>query len=491
MPILAKIALYAWTPLVLWLFARLPRHRALLLGVIGGALFLPEVQLAKVGEDAPDASEFMLLILKLTKPNAISFSALLAALLFDRRRVLAFRPRWFDVPMFVWCVCPFFSDLGIGVPLYESFSAARDQTLIWGIPYFLGRIYFTDFGSVRDLAIGLVLGGLVYLPFALYEIRFSPQIHERVYGFFPGAKNEFERMGGYRPIVFMAHGLAVGMWLVATALVAIWLWWSGAVRRMTIWPLERPVPLFVPALALAATSVLARSTGALGIGLVGLAAILQVRVLKVPLLLFLLLVLSPVYIYARTSGWSAEEFITWVRTNIDEDRANSFLYRVNQENRLIRKVEGSPLLGYGDTGLAVKVPKERPDDEPEAVTDSLWIICLACYGYVGLIACWTAMLLPAARFLWVHPPPTWDHPVVAPAVAMAIVLVSSMLDNLSNAMGNPVFVLVAGALTGVTGARVNQVQVELAPPQSEEPPPEPQKPPTRRPGVLVRNRPRR
>ncbi len=488
MPILAKIALFGWTPLVLFLFVRLPKHRALLVGVIGGSLFLPEVQMAKVSQEAPDASEFVLLVLKFTKPNAISFSALLAVFLFDRRRLSSFRLRWFDWPMVVWCVCPFLSDLGIGVSLYDSFSAVRDQTLAWGIPYLLGRIYFTDFQSFRDLAIGLVLGGLVYLPFAFYEIRLSPQLHERVYGFFPGSKDEFDRMGGFRPVAFMSHGLAVGMWLVATAVVAFWLWWTGAVRRVVVWPFRRPLPMALPALALVGTSVLARSTGAIGIGLAGVLALLQLRLVKLPVILVVLLALSPVYIAARTSGWSAEEFIDWVRTNLHEDRANSFLFRVDNENRLIRKVRGSPTFGYGDTGEARKVEKEKKGDDPEAVTDSLWIICLSCYGHVGLIACWTAMLLPAARFMWVHRPRTWSHPVVAPAAAVAVVLIIYMLDNLSNAMRNPALILIVGALAGVTGARVIQPEAETAGPQPN-PPSGQEKPPARRPGILIRNRP--
>src|ERR1051326_6050543 len=98
MPILAKIALFGWVPFVLWLFSRLPPRRALLICVIGGALFLPEVQMAKVSPEAPEASEFLLVIIKLTKPNAISFGALLGAFCFDRRRLLSFRPRWFDLP---------------------------------------------------------------------------------------------------------------------------------------------------------------------------------------------------------------------------------------------------------------------------------------------------------------------------------------------------------------------------------------------------------
>lgn len=490
MPILVKVALFGWVPLVLVLFRYLPHHRALLVGVIAGTLFLPEVQMAKVSAEAPDASEFVVLFLKLTKPNTISASALLAAFLFDRRRLFSFRPRWFDLPMAVWCVVPFFSDLGIGISAYGSLAAARDQTLSWGVPYLLGRVYFTDFRSFRDLAMGLVVGGLVYLPFALYEIRFSPQLHERLYGFFPGSKDEFDRMGGFRPIVFMSHGLAVGMWLVATAVVAFWLWWSGAVRTISVWPIKKPMPMTFPALALLAVSVLARSTGAIGIGLAGVLSLLQVRLLKAPVLVIALLAISPVYLVARTSGWDAKQFTDWVRANIDENRANSFIYRVRNEGRLVRKVWGSPALGYGDTGEARKVEKEKRSDEPEAVTDSLWIICLSCYGFVGLVALWAAMLVPAARFLGTYPARSWSHPAVAPAAAVAVVVIIYMLDNLSNAMQNSVLVLSAGALAGVTGARAAPQDGQSAKPQTATPA-EQASPTPYRPGVLIRNRLRR
>src|SRR5437016_12312971 len=99
MPILVKVALFGWVPLVLLLYRYLPHHRALLVGVIGGALFLPEVQMAKASPDAPDAGEFVVLFLKFTKPNTISAAGLIAALIFDRRRLFAFHPRWFDLPM--------------------------------------------------------------------------------------------------------------------------------------------------------------------------------------------------------------------------------------------------------------------------------------------------------------------------------------------------------------------------------------------------------
>jgi hypothetical protein len=380
--------------------------------------------------------------------------------------------------------------------------ASRDQALVWGVPYFLGRLYFTDFDSIRDLALGLVLGGVVYAPFALFESIMSPKFNMWVYGFLPGAANEFDRGGGFRPVVFMAHGLAVGMWTVATAVVAFGLWGSGAVRRITIWPLRQPVSMALIVLGLLFTAVMSRSTGALGIGIAGVLAVLQIRLVKVPIVLALLLVVSPIYVTARCSGWDAQEFIQWIKTDISPDRAGSFAFRVANENAILKKINSNPEVGsstwgFGDRGKAIKVEKESPRnaygklDRGEVTFDSLWGICLGMYGYVGLIACWTAMLLPVVRFMVCHHPRTWFNPVVAPAAALTVVIICWMIDNISNAMTNPALILIGGALAGVAGARVPQpvvAPVEPEPPGEQDEPPEQEQRGMRRPGALMRNR---
>src|SRR5205823_5308942 len=114
-----------------------------------GALFLPEIQMASVSLQAPDPNSFKaFIIVKSTKPNTIAFSALLGVLLFDSKRLFSFRPRWFDIPMLVWCIVPMISDLLIPETepkrptFYDSFSASRDQVWFYGIAYYLGRVYF-------------------------------------------------------------------------------------------------------------------------------------------------------------------------------------------------------------------------------------------------------------------------------------------------------------------------------------------------------------
>ena len=73
--------------LCLVLFAILPPRRAVLVGLLGGWLFLPVARYELSG--LPDYSKF----------SAISFGLLLGIFLFDLRRLLEFRPRWVDVFM--------------------------------------------------------------------------------------------------------------------------------------------------------------------------------------------------------------------------------------------------------------------------------------------------------------------------------------------------------------------------------------------------------
>ena len=83
--------------------------------------------------------------------------------------------------------------------------------MTWGAPYLLGRLYFSEPAALRDLALATVSAALAYVPFCLWEIRMSPQLHAIVYGLQPFGFGQAIRFGGYRPSVFMTHGLMLGM----------------------------------------------------------------------------------------------------------------------------------------------------------------------------------------------------------------------------------------------------------------------------------------
>ena len=66
-----------------------------------------------------------------------------------------------------------------------------------------------DPASQRTLLISIFIGGLLYVPLCLFEIRMSPQLHKLVYGFHQHIFAQTFRFEGWRPTVFLQHGLAV------------------------------------------------------------------------------------------------------------------------------------------------------------------------------------------------------------------------------------------------------------------------------------------
>src|SRR5262249_19507316 len=146
------------------------------------------------------------------------------------------------------------------------------------------------------------------------------------------------RLGGYRPMVFMQHGLALGMWMVTATLALAWLYWSRAVTRLTLLPGTTPIVAAFPLAALAATTVLCRSTGAMVLGAVGVVVLWLTPLLRTRLLMVALLLAPPVYVTARTVPlWTGQDLVAWVRDNLDESRAQSLEFRLQNETVLVDK----------------------------------------------------------------------------------------------------------------------------------------------------------
>src|SRR5262249_3167931 len=98
------------------------------------------------------------------------------------------------------------------------------------------------------------------------------------------------------------------------------------------------------------------------------------------------------------------------------------------------------------------------ETESEVVLDSLWIIILSGFGYFGLAALGAILLIPPLRFLQIHRPATWLTPANAPAAVAAVVLSLFVLDCLFNAMYNPMYVLLTGALTELNASDARYVR---------------------------------
>ena len=123
--------------------------------------------------------------------------------------------------------------------------------------------------------------------------------------------------------------------------------------------------------------------------------------------------------------------------------------RLDQEDVLSAKSLQRPVFGWGPWG------EFRVNEKGEglvAATDGLWIILFGKFGLPGLISFTALLLLPVVLLVWRLPARLWSDRRALLPVSLALVLILFMIDSLSNAMPNPIFVVIAGALTTVSGS---------------------------------------
>jgi hypothetical protein len=428
MAALIPLVMYGWIPVVFYLFVRFPTQRAVIISFIVAWLFLPQSSLT------------MPILPPYTKVSATCYGLLLATIFYDAGRFTSFKPGWLDVPMLICCLSPIVSQVTNGG---SPISPTLNQFITWGIPYFLGRLYFNNLDGLRQLAIGMFAGGLGYIPFTMIEGIRGPILHQMVYGV-----NAFEdwgqarRLGGWRPVVFMQHGLMVGLWMMTAALVGIWLWQTGALKKFQNRKIK---PL---AIILTIAFFLCRSTGAYSLFAIALLILFCAKWFRTSLPLLFIIGYVTFYLYVAASGqFSSQDVIAFITQLFGEERAASLKFRFDNEEILGEKAREKFLFGWGDSG-GNRVYNEYGEDV--SVTDSLWIIAFGVNGVVGLASLFSSLLLPVVTFcLFKYPARTWSNPKVAPAAVLAVALTMYVFDCVLNAMTNPVFAMVAGGISGL------------------------------------------
>jgi tetratricopeptide (TPR) repeat protein len=447
--LLVPIALIGWIPLVIVLFALVPVRTATAVAVIGAWLFLPPFAIEISG--LPD----------LSKVTAAAVGCMLGTLVFGFDRLLSFRPRWFDLPMFMWCLCGIGSSLANGLGLYDGLSDALAYTLLWGLPYLVGRIYFGTPEDLRYFSVAMVIGGLIYVPPCVLEMRISPQLLRILYGHSPFLA---QRLGGYRPQVFFFTGLECGLWMAAAALAGWWLWYRGGLQRIGTTPFGS---VLLPILT--ATAIFCRSTGAIAL-LAFIMIVLWVSDrFKTRLLLAVLLLSGPLYVGVRvTQLWNGRSAVDLSAALVGADRAQSLEWRFMCEDLLMKKALQKPIFGWGGWGRnLVFFGEDEPgssstpvDKRQNVPTDGLWIIILGAKGYVGLGLFYLCFALSVIRFLWQFPGRSLGDPRLAAAWLAVAFLNIYMIDCLLNGFVNIIYITLAG---GLIGLEPSQLRARAAP----------------------------
>ncbi len=407
--------------------ALLPRHRAVLATLLLGFLFLPSVEIDLGG------------ILYWNRKTAPFFVILIGVLFRDWALLKNLRIRWFDLPMVAWCIAPFFASVSNGLGLYDGVSQAFYQSIHWGGPYFLGRLHFYSRQHLVDLAKAMVIGALIYLPLCAFEIRFSPTLHYFLYGFNQHSFVQSIRGSLYRPMVFLQHGLMVAMWMSMCCLV------SWVLNKIGKGVSLLGIPATMLLLALAFVSAAMQSLGALILALGAWSlAVFSIRS-RGKFLLVIFALLPSFWAVSRGGQMLPSSILVKAVTPLSAERADSLAFRLNAEENLVAHAWRKPLFGWSNRSF------DRLDSdlggESKVVTDGLWIIAFSAYGLFGLLSLLLFHLVPVWVSFRISPPWVWPvdgESFLAGVLGLLIAAVS--IDNLFNAMVNPVFILLMGAL---------------------------------------------
>ncbi len=428
--ILVPIAFLGWTPLVILLYKKLDARLVPVIAYVAGWMFLP-------------CADYDIFLLKNTKSTVIGFSILIAAYIFDRKRLLSYKFKIVDTVPLLWCTASFFSSIVNGLGFYDAISTILYTTIQWGFPYYIGRIYFTDTDVLKTLALTIFIGGIIYIPFCWFELIMSPQLHRLTYGFHQHSFIQTLREdGGYRPMVYMTHGLMTSMWMILASFLGSWLYYCKALPKKIV-----SIPSHYLLLMLIFTTIMMKSAGALSYFFIGLAVLYLSSKFKSSILVIMLLLCPYLYIIARTGGsWNGRNLTNYIAANLSPARASSLQFRFDNETILLNKALEGSFLGWGGWNRW-RVFDYKGNDL--TVSDGKWVIVFGMNGVYGLSIFIMMIQLPVILFIVRLKPEEWKNETFAAPTAMAIFLSLTMIDNLLNSMENPIYMVIGGGLIGM------------------------------------------
>lgn len=434
----AFLMLLVW-PVVTWhLFRRLDVQRALIWTVLAGYLLLPPV--VRIDLPAiPDLDKYSI-------PSLMA-AACIMLMLHKRLEVLP-QNLWGRLLMLAYVLGPFgtvltntdplvFRDGEIGgMRIYDSVAAVASQ-LIWLSPMFLGRQFLGSPEGIRTLAHALVAGGLAYSLPMLVEAQVSPQINIWVYGFFQHDFFQTIRYGGYRPVVFLPHGL----WVAFFTLMCL----MSALILLRISPAEKRPKALLIAGYLAFMLVVCKSAGvmAYAVMLCPLILLAGARLQLVAAAVLAVLVVG--YPLLRGLHLVPLDAIVDFATSISPERGQSLFFRIDNEEILLSRAAERPVFGWG--GFNRNFTHDPITGETLNIADGAWIIILGIFGWCGYISDFGLTALPLL-LLGREALIGRKEDLSLVTAGMALILGASMVDFLPNATQVPLTWLIVGALLG-------------------------------------------
>jgi hypothetical protein len=443
--LLATVALAAWFPLSFLAFWLFRPSVAAALTIIVGRLFLPE-QISLIALPIfPDLSKEVITLV----------AALLGCLVTARRQLAAAKPmRGIDL----WIIVLLLGDAGTvwtnpdpvfadppKPPLtnYDMWTQiVEDLVLIYGA-FFLGRAMFRTSRQMRSLLYVCLAAALIYTPFCLFELKMGPQANIWVYGYLQHDPAQAARGGGFRPMVFLDHGLTLARFMLTAVIAGVLLLRA---RMLPFW-------LILPLGYLFVVFFLLKSTGALLLGIifVPLIAFASVRMqLRVAMVLAILIGLYP--LLRGADLFPATQLLEWAGM-ISPERADSLKTRFDNEEALVERARKRLWFGWGTYARGHVFDPETGEDT--SITDGEWIVALSSRGLCGYVAHYALYLIPI--FTAVRNARRIRGPAIRLLLAgLTLVSVILAIDTLPNSAGSWPHFFFAGVLHGATRGILRQ-----------------------------------
>jgi len=325
-------------------------------------------------------------------------------------------------------------------PLDGVKFAGRNLLLL--LPLYVGsRFLSTDYArSVLLKAIPVLT--LFYSVPMLFEMRMSPQLHRWTYGYFPHESFAQQIRGsGFRPVVFLNHGLALATFVVIALLASLVLL---RMRRRIL----GQAPALVSAY-LAGLLILCKSLGPVLYAVVFAPIVLFLRPRWWVMIACAASLMVCAYPFLRANNLSPLDTVSRVASAVSTDRWYSFQMRVKNENALLAKADEKPFLGWGGWGR-YRIYDEWTGQDI-SVTDGGWIIYYGTFGWFGFLSLFGLLAVASFRALRFTDNQLTEANVTR--AGLALLLAVYMLDLIPNSHNMSLVFLIAGSIASSAKAR--------------------------------------
>ena len=449
--LLSYLVDFLWVPAVLLLLKRGPVARSTAIAVMAGILLLPELLEFKLPgvpafrkQDIISTWIFVGIVwfhrdriasVRLTRGQKLSVAGLTLGVLTTillNRDVLKFGPT----------VLP-------AHELYDTVHYVAFNISQVIIPFAIGAAVFRSARELRVLLVTMVTAMLLYSVLQIAELRLSPQFHRWVYGFHQHSFAQTMREGGFRPMVFMSHGLAVSLLTAVAAIASLGLYRakqkvgriSGLVSGGYLWLVlmaSKSVAAFVyslvagPIVMFTSPKIQAR-----------LAALFCAFVLAYPVIRAADLIPVDDIREVVESRWGLE-------------RADSAMTRFENEERLLKRARERLAFGWGS--FCRPCTFDPYSGKEVSIRDGDWIISMGDWGAVGFVSKFLFLMLPVFRLrkLIVAVPTQIERRLLS---TTALIVAFYALDLLPNGNYHILPFVLCGALHGATNGILRQAAV--------------------------------